>query len=273
MKRALLMVPLLLVLMLTYGCQSVSVPNEPPDIQVIAGAKEINWGWTILKWDSQEPPSANPLKDFVTDDSIKEAPYIEIGKIIDVAFSSNPPESITVTETLLDEQGNLKYTEKETVEIPVELNNGNFSITIADHPASALNSFYEDNKKDLRGYRMTATWGDNVCQYVFIIKTDAVLSSIKANRDTLTIEKLIELSKMGDRLSWGDFAAFYGNEIGSGLYIIEYPIDDTFSVLIGGASPDEEPMYILLKSIDANNIEKSLDVRKGDIKDFIKESQ
>lgn len=32
---------------------------------------------------------------------------------------------------------------------------------------------YVKNKTDIRGIRMIASWGENKCEYAFIIKTDA----------------------------------------------------------------------------------------------------
>lgn len=62
----------------------------------------------------------------------------------------------------------------------------------------------------------------------------------------LTMEKLKALvSAKGKELTWSDFEQFEGQDIGSGLYIMEYPIDAAFRLVVGGV-PNEKPWYIRL---------------------------
>jgi len=83
----------------------------------------------------------------------------------------------------------------------------------------------------------------------------------------LTLEIVKELSKKGDELSWEDFQTYDGKDIGSGLYIKVYPINDKYELLIGGGSLKKSPMYINLASKDTK---KSIDIRHDDIDKFIK---
>lgn len=84
----------------------------------------------------------------------------------------------------------------------------------------------------------------------------------------LTLEIVINLSKKGDKLSWEDFQTYDGGkDIGSGLYIKCYPIDNKYDLLIGGGSLNTKPMYIYL----SNKVtKKSIDIRHDDIDKFIK---
>ncbi len=82
----------------------------------------------------------------------------------------------------------------------------------------------------------------------------------------LTLEDVRTLSQKGEALSWNDFAGYEGREIGSGLYIMQYVIDDVFDVLVGGPSPEEEPWYIYLRNRDIN---AWVDIRTDDIEEFI----
>lgn len=84
----------------------------------------------------------------------------------------------------------------------------------------------------------------------------------------MTLETVKNLSKKGDKLSWEDFQTYDGGkDIGSGLYIKLYPIDDKYELLIGGGSLKESPMYINLSNKDTK---KSIDIRHDDIDEFIK---
>lgn len=93
------------------------------------------------------------------------------------------------------------------------------------------------------------------------------LNTGKSNKLTLEIAK--KLSIKGDKLSWKDFQTYDGKEIGSGLYIMRYPIDDKYAVLIGGGSIKETPMYIYLVNNDTKGNEKRIDIRYDDIDKFI----
>lgn len=86
----------------------------------------------------------------------------------------------------------------------------------------------------------------------------------------LTLEDVIELSAKGADLIWEDFAEYSHTDVGSGLYIWHLPIDEVFSVKVGGVSPIGTPMYIYLyaKSGDA---EERIDIRDGGLEEFIRQ--
>jgi len=84
----------------------------------------------------------------------------------------------------------------------------------------------------------------------------------------LTLEALIELSKKGEELTWSDFSKYTGYDVGSGLYIIRYDIDEMFYVLVGGGSPiSEPPMYIRLCTNTMN--QEWADMTQDDVEAFI----
>lgn len=85
------------------------------------------------------------------------------------------------------------------------------------------------------------------------------------NGNLLTIEKVKELAKKGEDLTWSDFEEFSGVDVGSGMYIMVYPVEDTdYRVTVGG-SPDRKPMYIHFGKGDGNYI----DLRKDSIDEFL----
>ncbi|MEK4513461.1 hypothetical protein EJP82_08410 [Paenibacillus anaericanus] len=91
----------------------------------------------------------------------------------------------------------------------------------------------------------------------------------KKEKDNLSLENVIELSIKGNELSWKDFKIYDSTDIGSGLYIQHYDIDEKYYLLIGGGSIDEKPMYIRL--VKANNSDDYIDIRTDDIDEFISE--
>ena len=85
----------------------------------------------------------------------------------------------------------------------------------------------------------------------------------------LTLEIVKKLSQKGDDLSWEDFQTYEGKDIGSGLYIMVYPIDDKYQLLIGGPSLKERPMYIYMINKDSKDAEERIDIRHDNIDKFI----
>ncbi len=83
----------------------------------------------------------------------------------------------------------------------------------------------------------------------------------------LTLEDVKTLSQKGDALSWEDFDEFSYVVTGSGLHIRHYPIDEMFSLWIGGAGENDEVMYIRLYASDAAN--EGVDIRTDDVTAFI----
>ena len=81
----------------------------------------------------------------------------------------------------------------------------------------------------------------------------------------LTMDAVRMLAEKGDALLWEDFADYTGNEIGSGLYIMQYDIDDTYAVLVGGI-PNEKPWYIYLCN---RPTEERVDIRYDSIDGFL----
>ena len=86
-----------------------------------------------------------------------------------------------------------------------------------------------------------------------------------SNLTMRTLKALVE--RYGEDLTWSSFDTYSSKSIGSGLYILRYPIDDNYSLWIGGTCPDEAPWYIRL--VSEQNTDNYIDVRTESIDDFI----
>lgn len=82
----------------------------------------------------------------------------------------------------------------------------------------------------------------------------------------LTLDDVITLSKWGSYLTWEDFAGYACRDVGSGLYICRYDIDETFYLLIGDGKRTGTPMYIRLCVRDSD---ARADVTTEDIEAFV----
>lgn len=101
-------------------------------------------------------------------------------------------------------------------------------------------------------------------QYLRWIRADA---DVAASR-TLTLDDVRRLAAKGEELTWGDFERYRGTDIGSGLTIMQYGIDDLFEVRLIGPNREanEKPISILLVNHDIN---AWVDIRTDDVEGFI----
>lgn len=82
--------------------------------------------------------------------------------------------------------------------------------------------------------------------------TESSSQAEEEEKEVLTMEKVLELSDKED-LGWADFENYASQDVGSGLMILEYAINERFILVIGGPGNDEKPMYIRLASLDGED--------------------
>lgn len=168
MKKIIFIALMLIFILILAGCSSNSM-QEPPQISIIIEGKEIEYASAKNKWDGSVYDREDTFVTILKEQ--KDIPIIENGSVAEITFKSNPPEKFIVMDILIDESGRQIYTDKLIKNIPVELINGKCSFKIEKNLASSLSSHYEPNKKDIRGFRMIASWGENESEYAFVIKT------------------------------------------------------------------------------------------------------
>lgn len=102
------------------------------------------------------------------------------------------------------------------------------------------------------------------------IDSKTEMNSVIVTQKQLTLNDVKELANKGEQLSWIDFEDYECEDIGSGLKVLYYEIDGMYHLLIGGPSENELPNYIRL--VVDNDNEKFIDIRTGNIDEFIKET-
>ena len=92
-------------------------------------------------------------------------------------------------------------------------------------------------------------------------------SEVKDTDETkiLTLDDVINLSKKGNELTWKDFKDYKGEDIGSGIFIFQYKLEDNYILHVCGVPP-EKPNRIYLYHQDKKN---GIDIRTSDIKKFL----
>ncbi len=167
MKKSIFTLILIFTVVLS-GC-STNYMKEPPKLLITIENKEIEYISAKNKWNGNIYDREDTFVTILKEQN--DLPVFENGSIVEIDFVSNPPNEFIVLDILIDENGRQIYTDKLINNIPVELNNGKCSFKIEKHLASYLSSQYEPNKNDIRGFRMIASWGENECEYAFVIKT------------------------------------------------------------------------------------------------------
>ena len=100
---------------------------------------------------------------------------------------------------------------------------------------------------------------------------DAVLVEwLNGGPKAMTLADVIELSRLGMKLTWEDLKVYKGMDIGSGLHVAKFDIDPEFYLLVGDGKTTGEPMYAYLNAISNG---ASCDIRESDVEAFIKENQ
>lgn len=112
------------------------------------------------------------------------------------------------------------------------------------------------------GQHWLSSWGN--------VKGNAPLPEtfLFGNENFLTLDELKLIAQKGDAISWDDFASYHGQDVGSGLYIMRYPMEPPYYVTVGGV-PGEPPMYVRLCSTET---QQYIDIRQESIDDFVQKS-
>ena len=97
--------------------------------------------------------------------------------------------------------------------------------------------------------------------YIFALEPETA-----AQKQRLTLADVLDLSQLGENLTWEDLAGFEYEDVGSGLYICRYPIDEAYTLQVTDGKRSGSPMQAVLVS---NCTGVSRDIRTGNIKSFI----
>jgi len=156
----------------------MATPSEPPDITVRSGATEIPWIVAKNKWSKEPYDQLDTLQMIMRTSSVSELPYLKNEEHVTIVISGRVPDSFTLTEYILREDGTSKYnTYGMAYDIHFGLFNRTAEFAIKPNYATMLSSSSWDYLpgNTIKGYRLVCTWGGNMCEYAFIIRGDASL--------------------------------------------------------------------------------------------------
>lgn len=173
--KVLLMGIILSVVILVGGIILVSnsksiIPQEPPEILITVDGRSVNYVIGKNIWNGSIFDRLDNFQLIIKENH--EIIYVPIGKEFTVEFNGTSPDSIEITDEVIDTSGNVMFNNSGQ-DIPVELNKGKILFILKEHPATLLSSNTETFENGvIRGFRVLSKWGDNECEYTFVIKTE-----------------------------------------------------------------------------------------------------
>ena len=275
LKRIVIIIAIALVMVLTacLATNKVSVPNEPPEITIKSGSTEIFYVvgkniWNGAVYDREDTFIAQKERIFNRD-----MPYIKNGAKITISFGKNKPDSIVLSEIILDEHGNAKWRTDEhvktyEVDFPPFGSTGTF--TIEPNYATTLSSHSADHEagNTIKGYRMICSWGKNECEYAFVILGDPAItmSTEPSETDAPNIGPSTVSPDTLNRLYLGmprsEVESILGKRDGEGSGLDFWFYNDVGSIYFGSTFCEDSAMYNYGEAIatQINTKDKSWDI-------------
>ena len=128
---------------------------------------------------------AEPLSYLV--EKVQDIPYVKLGTDITLEFRDGTvPDTITIQDLILRNDGSPKYTEQATEEFPLACSGGTAVFSLNTNGAAMLSSDMSSYMEAgiLRGFRVNCQWADkSTAEYGFVIRTDASSTEIRNQAD------------------------------------------------------------------------------------------
>ena len=119
-----------------------------------------------------------------------------------------------------------------------------------------------DPTAEITGY----AWTERVEEATRTYYGLSVASHYPIGKQILTMEDVIRLSQKEMDLTWDDLAPYECTDIGSGLYVMQYPIDDRFYLQCSDGSLSGYPMAVFLGDRETG---LAIDIRSHDVEAFL----
>jgi hypothetical protein len=149
--------------------------TKPPEISITVGDKKVGYVVGLNQWNGAKYDRLGNFNEIMKANSDIQVPYIHLGETIQIEIRGRVPDTFQLKDYILKENGEVKYTEKKAKEILVEFINRKGTFELDSHIPALLSSDSKDYEqgKTIRGFSLTCSWGQNECEYGFIIRTDA----------------------------------------------------------------------------------------------------
>lgn len=166
MKRFLTsMISTFLIIIFLAGCSING--SKKRDLSISVGDKKLNY-----KISDDNSGDGDSLFSFAFDiNSTYIIEEVEIGGKIYLDFGDSSPEKFYIKDYLLSLEGKQQYGEKLIGDIFVRGDNEKYYFDVDVHMASYLSSFYDEDKRDNRGFVIVTNTNGSEKTYKFVIRT------------------------------------------------------------------------------------------------------
>lgn len=176
MKHSLIVLLLIIALLGCGGCkrteESKNTDNIDHQLKVTAGKESIKSVVLVKPGDAKLYDEMNAFKYAFEINTSTDIKYIKKGEKVTLNFGNIAPDDVSVKDILLSSDGGNLYSDKWDIDIPLVNEGSNFSFYLEGNPSTGLSSELAPNKKQSRGFKVTAIWGDKEYIYAFVIKSD-----------------------------------------------------------------------------------------------------
>ncbi|MDF1618635.1 hypothetical protein [Petrocella sp. FN5] len=170
---------LLLIIIVLAGCISTFEGNKPPEIRISTESDHIDYSVGLNYWDNAVYDRIDNFDAIMDSEMASQIQYVALGEVIEITFEKNQvPDEVRLYDYVLDEKGRPKYSSKEILQREIAIEDGTGSFILEGHMATMLSSSSDDylSGKSIRGFKLICRWGEDECEYGFIIKSDAGMS-------------------------------------------------------------------------------------------------
>lgn len=145
---------------------------QPPTIHVVYGTNEINTAIQKVSWNGNTYEQSYPFKLVMSHQRVESLCSIPYGTEFEITFDGKAPESVTVYDMIVTDNGSLKYNEANTRCSVLKKDNNTYRYRIEQQgPEVGSKSNATDSENTLRGIMIEYIEGENQCWYGFVIRT------------------------------------------------------------------------------------------------------
>lgn len=172
-KIALVATALMVVISMWFVTSRVVPPKTPPKILVDCNGIELPSIVALSRWDNTYYARPSVFSSIMSNTSIEELPYIRNGELIKVKVDGRVPINISIMKYFLREDGSI-------IMGPSGTGGYNSLYMFASPKTYTLNPYgtrttskvTESEFGAIIGFSITCTWGNNECEYGFIVLAD-----------------------------------------------------------------------------------------------------
>ena len=156
------------------------MPIGFPSIIVTSGGITIPWVVGMNRLGDSIVDRQDTLIQLMHDHVLADLPHLADGATITVDFQGDPPDAFRMTEHIINPDGLPKYTTGSADRsVDIVFTHGVGTFTLMPNWATAVSSDSADYAPGatLKGFRLVANWGTDECEYAFVIRGDAPITT------------------------------------------------------------------------------------------------